>query len=281
MRKGLYDTSDSLYQEALNLDLRKAFPDSIEYDARVADIQYEIGKLKLAQNLEHIEEQIEEAFPFFCNASEKFKRLAANDLNKYASKLVEMLYYLGLSYTYFEQYEESEMAYNEAIEICHRMSEEESSECDMFLAWTQSELGDLYSHLDSLEKSMIAYDEAVEVYEQLYQNKPELKEGYVGALGKQSFLAIYLKRFAKAEQQAEIALNIDPGQQWIFSSLAASKLFQGKYDEAEEIYRNMISGQNEEMKNRFIEDLDDFEAAGIVPEERKSDVERIRKILSK
>ena len=279
--KGLYDVSDSLYQEALNLDLRKAFPDPVEYDYRVADIQYEIGKLKLAQNPQHAEEMIEEAFPFFCNASEKFKHLAVNDLKEYAPKLVGVLYYLGLSYMYFEQFEESETAFNEAIEVGHRMSEEGSHECDLFLASLQEGLGDLYIHLDSLEESMTAYDEAVEVYEQLYQNKPELKEGYVGTLGKQSFLAIYLKEFAKAEQQAEMALNIDPSQQWIFSSLAASKLFQGKYDEAEEIYRNMILGQNDELKNIFIENLDDFEAAGVIPDDCKADVEKIRKTLSK
>ena len=206
--------------------------------------------------------------------------MAADDPRECNPLLVKTLYFIGLLYCYFEQFEKSEISYNEAIEICHRMSEEESPDCDLFLAWTQSALGDLYSHLDSIEKGMIAYDEAVEVYERLYPNKPELKEGYVGTLGKQSFLAIYLKEFAKAEQQAEMALNIDPSQQWIFSSLAASKLFQGKYDEAEEIYRNMILGQNEGMKNRFIEDLDDFEAAGTVPEGRKSDVERIRKMLS-
>jgi hypothetical protein len=34
------------------------------------------------------------------------------------------------------------------------------------------------------------------------------------------------------------------------------------------------------LKDNFLQDLDTFEAAGVIPEERKTDVERIRKMLN-
>ena len=88
--------------------------------------------------------------------------------------------------------------------------------------------------------------------------------------------AILDEKFAEAEQWALEGLKIDSTQHSFFSNLAASMLFQGKYEEAEQIYRQYKN----ELNDTFQQDLNDFEAAGIIPEERKADVERIRKILT-
>ena len=72
------------------------------------------------------------------------------------------------------------------------------------------------------------------------------------------------------------ALAIDPSQKWINTNLAAALLLQGKYDEAEAIYRQY----KDELKDSFLQDFIDFEAASVIPEECKADVERIRQMLN-
>ena len=116
---------------------------------------------------------------------------------------------------------------------------------------------------------------------------PLMKEGYasdpdsfrkdlVSIMGNQSYDAILIKDFTESEIQAKDALSIDESQHWIVTNLAAALLFQGKYDEAEAIYRQY----KEELKESFLQDLNNFETAGVIPEDRKADVERIRQLLT-
>jgi tetratricopeptide (TPR) repeat protein len=110
-----------------------------------------------------------------------------------------------------------------------------------------------------------------------YQNDNENHlEGYVNALGSQSFQCIFVGQLEKAEQYAREALSIDPTQHWINTNLASSLLFQGRYAEAEAIYRQY----KDELKDSFLGDFEEFEKSGVIPEERKADVERIRKMLN-
>lgn len=84
-----------------------------------------------------------------------------------------------------------------------------------------------------------------------------------------------MKEFAKAEQCASEALEIDISQKWIFTNLAAALLLQGKYADAEELYVFL----KPELKSSLLDDLAAYEQAGVIPKERKADVERIRKML--
>ena len=82
-------------------------------------------------------------------------------------------------------------------------------------------------------------------------------------------------RFKESEQYATEALTINPNRLRVFSILAAAQLFQGKSDEAEMIY---VSFKND-LKDIFLQDLNAFETAGVIPRKRKVDVERIRRML--
>lgn len=65
-------------------------------------------------------------------------------------------------------------------------------------------------------------------------------------------------------------------QHWIASNLAAALLFQGKYEDAEAIYRQY----KDELKECFLDDFNRFAEAGVIPEERQEDVERIKAMLN-
>jgi predicted Zn-dependent protease len=94
-------------------------------------------------------------------------------------------------------------------------------------------------------------------------------------LGNQSFFAIFMKQYAEAEQYARKGLAVDSTQLFIYTNLAAALLFQGKYGEAEAIYRQYKS----ELKDSFLGDLKQFAEAGVIPKEREEDVEKIKKLL--
>lgn len=103
-----------------------------------------------------------------------------------------------------------------------------------------------------------------------YQNE------YARALGDQSLQGIFAGELEKSEQYAREALSTDTTQIWINSNLAAALLLQGKYNEAETVYLQYKTG----LKESFLQSFRDFEAAGVIPEERKNDVKRIQDLLN-
>ena len=71
-------------------------------------------------------------------------------------------------------------------------------------------------------------------------------------------------------------MAVDSTQHWIAANLAHALLFQGKYAEAEKIYREYKS----ELKDSFLDDFRQFAEAGVIPKEREADVERIKRMLN-
>ena len=92
----------------------------------------------------------------------------------------------------------------------------------------------------------------------------------------QSFFANILGKFKEGEQYSIEALKIDSTQHYAYTNLAASLLLQGRFEEAEKLYREYKT----EFKDDFLNDFAEFERLGIVPDERKADVERIKAMLN-
>ena len=101
---------------------------------------------------------------------------------------------------------------------------------------------------------------------------------YLCKLIVQSSLSNRFGKFIDGEKYALEAIELDSSQ--IFTShyhcLAYALLFQGKVDEAENLFRQF----KDEYKDTFILVLTEFERLGVIPEERKADVERIKAILN-
>ena len=90
-----------------------------------------------------------------------------------------------------------------------------------------------------------------------------------------SFNSNLLGKFKEGELYALEALKVDSTKHLACTNLAASLLFQGKTAEAEKLYRQFKS----EFKDGFLEDFAEYERLGVIPEERKEDVERIKAML--
>ncbi len=106
----------------------------------------------------------------------------------------------------------------------------------------------------------------------------EIENGLVAKkLGEKAYDAILRGDYPAAESLSLYGLKKDSTQHWIATNLAAALLFQGKTIEAEKIYRQYKN----ELKKSFLDDFTVFEKAGVIPEERKKDVEHIRQLLTK
>lgn len=110
----------------------------------------------------------------------------------------------------------------------------------------------------------------------LYQSdKSNYAELLNAILISQSFYSIFEKQYAEAEAYSKEALEVDSTKHIAYSNLAAALLFQGKYQEAEKIYRQY----KPELKEGFLSDFEEFTKAGMIPKNREEDVEKIKKIL--
>ena len=99
---------------------------------------------------------------------------------------------------------------------------------------------------------------------------------YSGQLLSQSFYANILGKFEEGELHSLEALKVDSTQHLAYTNLAAAYLLQGKYEAAEKLYRQYKN----ELKEGFLSDFDELAKAGVIPAKRKTDVEKIKKMLN-
>ncbi len=138
-------------------------------------------------------------------------------------------------------------------------------------------LYDLYYKTFDYSKLYKTTEEMLPIIKGMYDREPEQnKEDYSITIGSHSFCCMFNKEFTKAEQYAREGLEIDPTQTFIYTNLASSLLLQGKYNDAEKIYKQYKT----ELKDSFLSDFEQFEEAGIIPKKYKSDVEKIKQLLN-
>ena len=107
------------------------------------------------------------------------------------------------------------------------------------------------------------------------EDPPYEKNEYILDLEKISSYALYAMKYEKAEEYAVEGIGFAPDNLKINSNLAVSLLLQGKFYEAEKIYRK-FKNQNSIF---FMNELKAFCKAVIVPKEKEADVEIIKKLL--
>jgi tetratricopeptide (TPR) repeat protein len=96
--------------------------------------------------------------------------------------------------------------------------------------------------------------------------------------GSLSWYQLFTKAFSESEASARKGLEIDPTKEWIYSNLALSLLYQGKYEEAERIYLRFKDQQYDKKqtwKEVFLADLEKLKKAGITHRH----VKKIKKLL--
>jgi tetratricopeptide (TPR) repeat protein len=167
--------------------------------------------------------------------------------------------------------------YKEALEIRRRLAQDNPQVYEPNLAETLYNLALLSGKIKLYDNAVAKYEEALVIYRRLAKTNPQTYNSKVAnILGSQSYYAIFLKQFTESEQFAREGITMDSTMHFIYTNLAAALLFQGKYAAAEAIYRQYKN----ELKESFLDDFEQFSEAGVIPEERKEDVEKIKMMLN-
>lgn len=270
-----YPESEALYLEALEIIIRLANDNPQAYVFNMDMVRFNLKQLYLLYKTQ----RYTECEALFLKALEIFRRVAKANPQDYEEMVAFTLYDIGLLHIQQDQYHKAIPVFEECLAFSRRL---------LALPYGATYYGATYIHslymltqLYPLTKEHFKYYEVNEEWLPIvktgYQKDTEsYKELYVNALGSQSFQCIFVGQYEKSKQYAREALSIDSTQHWINTNLAAALLFHGKYAEAEAIYRQY----KDELKDSFLQDLQDYETAGVIPKERKADVEKIRKILN-
>lgn len=143
-----------------------------------------------------------------------------------------------------------------------------------------SALNSLAVYYDNVKKhseSEDAYKDALDIYRQLYSEKPEIYKALVArGLSNLSYHYLLTQDNEKAEQFANAGLEADGSAHYIYTNLAMSLLLQGKSQEANDIYIRYRTL----LKNDFLEDMNHFESLGLIPEDRKNEIEQLKRLLT-
>jgi len=97
--------------------------------------------------------------------------------------------------------------------------------------------------------------------------------------GSLSWYYLFTKEHKLSEQAAYKTLEIDSTFTFVKTNLGHALLFQGKTAEAEKIYGELIN-ESELYTAALLDDFDQFERAGIIPQNAKNDFERIKTAIN-
>ena len=206
-----------------------------------------------------------------------FERLAQSNPQAYEPDLAMSYNNLAILYSDTQRFADSEAMYKQAIEIRKRLTQSNPQAYSTDLASLYYNIGNLYLFNDHLSESEEMFMASLDIYENLTE---EGLRYYANnkwrVLVNLSFVSIFNYRFTDAEKYSSEAVKMDSTKIFAYTNLASSLLMQGKYEEAEKIYRQYKI----ELKDGFLSDFAEFERLGIIPEEREKDVERIKAMLN-
>ena len=212
------------------------------------------------------------------SALEIRKRLADANPQVYESSLGNSYNNLGVLYNDMQRFADSEQMFNSALEIYKRLMGENAHFYGQRLANCLFGLANSQVKQEKYSQANQCFKRNIPLLKTLYQSdKSNYTELLNDILVSQSFYSIFEKQYVEAENYSKEALEVDSTKHVVYGNLAAALLFQGKYQEAEKIYRQYKS----ELKEDFLSDFEEFSKAGVIPKHREEDVEKIKQLLLK
>ena len=216
-----------------------------------------------------------EAELMYKTALEIYKHLTNADTQIYNKEQAECLFWLADSRIKQKKYSEAIVPLEEALGFYKKEAELGAAKdfYSTIILW----LNQLYSQERQYSQAYQCFKQNMPTLRTLYQSdKSYYTELLNGILVDQSFYSIFEKQYAEAEAYSKEALEVDSTKHIAYSNLAAALLFQGKYQEAENIYRQYKS----ELKEGFFSDFEEFTKAGVIPKNREEEVEKIKRMLN-
>ncbi|MBK9962730.1 MAG: tetratricopeptide repeat protein [Saprospiraceae bacterium] len=116
-----------------------------------------------------------------------------------------------------------------------------------------------------------------EIEKSLPTNNKEIKKLIATTYGDLAWYQLFDKQFNEAEKSSHNGLEKDTSVELIFTNLALALLYQGKWEDAKQVYVSMKDKKYNERtyKDIFLDDLDAMEKEGIT----HPDVEKARALL--
>ena len=205
------------------------------------------------------------------------KRLAEQNPQLNESIVANLLQDLALIYFNTQRYSESEAMYKECLEIRRKLAEQNPETTEIDLVQTLQNLADLYLNTQRYSESEAMYKECLEILRKLAEQYPEqYKKDLAICFNNLSFNCIFISKYVEAELYICKALEIDNSEVLLYSNLASSLLLQGKFEDAQVIYRQYKN----KLKEGFLSDFEAFEKANVIPKEYYEDVEKIKQMLN-
>ena len=204
-----------------------------------------------------------------------YERLYESAPQQYQSRLAEGYYWYGMSMVNNNKHHDAIAPFERSLKLCKDIVNEETGKslyavnlgCLVELYGKEKDYATTYTYNKELLPLLKAnYGEETDKWKAEYNKK----------LIQHSFCANLLGKFEEGELHSLEALKVDSTQHLAYTNLAAAYLLQGKYEAAEKLYRQYKN----EFKEGLLTDLDELAKAGVIPAERKADVEKIKKMLN-
>ena len=264
-----YTDSEKVFKEALGINEKL----SIERDENFQlDVVNDCDYLAMLYGQQQLWSEAEIMLQKAIGLQERF---AEKSMDLYGAFLSNLYYRLGFVYGSMNNWNKSIDAYQKTLTIRCIFEKKDFNSYAPYVAQTQELLSHSYMMIKNWNQAEKYLVEALQRYSKLPQQSALYLPRVASVKGLLSFLNIISKHYVHAEQCAREAMSIDSTQHWIQGNLAAALLFQGKYGEAEVIYRQY----KDELKDGFLDDFNQFAEAGVIPKEREADVEKIKKLL--
>ena len=265
-----FNEAEQMYKVALEIRKRLAYANPQAYEHYLAASYNDLAVLY--SNIQ----RFNEAEQMYKVALEIQKRLAYVYPQVYEPNLAMSYNNLAVLYCNTQRFNEAEQMHKTALEIRKRLADANPQAHKLDLAKSYIGLALLYNNTHRFNETEQMYKAALEIFKRLANANPKTYEPYLtDCYVNLSYVSILTKQFTLAETYSKEALEVDSTKHIVYSNLAAALLFQGKYQEAEKIYRQY----NSELKEGFLSDFEEFAKAGVIPKNREEDVENIKKIL--
>ena len=227
-------------------------------------------------NLYYVTQRFADSEQMFNSALEIYKRLMGENSFIYGQRLANCLFGLANSQVKQEKYAEAISPFEQALEF-YKKEAEQGKSIDNYTT-IMSRLDQLYGQEKKYSQAYQCFKRNIPLLKTIYRSdKNNYAELLKSILVSQSFYSIFEKQYVEAEIYSKEALEVDSTKHVVYGNLAAALLFQGKYQEAEKIYRQYKS----ELKETFFSDFEEFSKAGVIPKNREEDIEKIKQLLLK
>ena len=277
-----YNNLANLYSDTQRFtESEKMYKDALEILKRLADANPQAYEPDLAAtynnlaNLYSKTQRYDESEQMYKAAIAIYERLYEGAPQQYLSRLAKRYFDYGMAMLNNNKSNEAIEPVERSLKLCKDMMNDKPNK-----ALYAANLSCLVGLHNTNKDYATAYTYNKELLPLLKDNYSEeavkWKVVYSGQLLSQSFYANVLGKFEEGELHSLEALKVDSTQHLAYTNLAAAYLLQGKYQAAEKLYRQYKS----ELKEGFLSDFDELAKAGVIPAERKADVEKIKKMLN-